>query len=124
MTCRKTYTAILCFHVPVHKIATAKTVVMLPEGTEELSSFENLIHSTATWMSMLVVILKVLSGGLGYGTLQPHCARICTQAELHEVFCFYNYLQIVYCKDGEECSRRNGAKNNYSAMSAREAFRA
>jgi len=32
----------------------------------------NLIHSTATWMSMLVVILKVLFGGLGYGTLQPH----------------------------------------------------
>jgi len=59
MTCRM-YIAILCFRVPVHKIATAKTVVMLLEGTEELSLFENLIHSTATWMSMLVVILKVL----------------------------------------------------------------
>ena len=44
-------------------------------------------------------------------------------AELHEVFCFYNYLQIVYCKDGKECSRRNRAKNNYSVMSASEAFR-
>ena len=52
------------------------------------------------WIYMLVVMfINVLLGGLGYGTLQPQCARVrmastCTLAELQAVAKFLcNYSQ-------------------------------
>ena len=64
-----TYIAVL--HFPRSIPCNAHTHVS--EGTEDHRS----IRSTASNIIMLVAIFTdVLFGGLGYGKLQPHCARM------------------------------------------------
>jgi len=63
MTCRKMYIGILCFHVPFHEIATAKMVVMLPEGTEFIRkpySLYSYLESVHWWLYS-----KFFFGGFG-----------------------------------------------------------
>jgi len=99
-------------------------VAMLLEGTELIRR----PYLQLAWIYMLVVIFKsneILFGGLGYGKLQPHCARM--RVTSVSTGCCQAFAHIIICKliDGKECSTRNRPKEkglNYCATSAHEAF--
>jgi len=96
---------------------TAKMVAML------LKELRTIFAVQLAWMYMLVVIfIDVLFGGLGYGTLQPHCARM-RMASVprlnYKLLPSFVYVIICKNKDGKGSSTRN----RWSQLQSYEAFR-
>jgi len=63
---------------------------------------------------MVVIFTDVLFGGLGYGTLQPHCASKMASVPMLNYSLLPSFSLGSKNKDGKGCSARNRVKEKVS----------